>query len=156
VDQSAPDARHSSSFPPARRRRAVFCGYHSERKGRRRLLLIGFGAEPVRAALVALTTDHSVVVLGQVLNGISAAIIGVMTVLVITDLTAGTGRFNLAGGAVAALSGIAASLSTLVSGFVFQTFGQTFGFLTLAAAAAAATALLWAFLTETKPEKYTD
>ena len=81
---------------------------------------------------------------------------GLRTVLVITDLTAGTGRFNLAGGTVAALSGIAASLSTLLSGFVFQTFGNVVGFLALASAGAAAAALLWAFLAETKPEKYTD
>jgi MFS family permease len=135
---------------------APWVGYHSERRGRRPLLLIGFGAEPLRALLLALSTDYWVVLAGQVLNGVSAAIIGVMTVLVVTDLTAGTGRFNLAGGTVAALSGIAASLSTLVSGFVFQTFGQVAGFLTLAAAACTATVLLWAFLTETKPEKYTD
>jgi MFS family permease len=135
---------------------APWVGYHSERKGRRPLMLIGFGAEPLRALLLALSTDYWVVLAGQLLNGVSAAIIGVMTVLVITDLTAGTGRFNLAGGTVAALSGIAASLSTLVSGFVFQTLGNAVGFLTLASAAAAATALLWAFLTETKPEKYED
>jgi MFS family permease len=135
---------------------APWVGYHSERRGRRPLLLIGFGAEPLRALLLALSTDYWVVLAGQVLNGVSAAIIGVMTVLVVTDLTAGTGRFNLAGGTVAALSGIAASLSTLASGFVFQTFGQVAGFLTLAAAACTATVLLWAFLTETKPEKYTD
>jgi MFS family permease len=135
---------------------APWVGYHSERRGRRPLLLLGFGVEPLRAALLALSTDYWVLIAGQVLNGVSAAIIGVMTVLVITDLTAGTGRFNLAGGTVAALSGIAASLSTLISGFVFQHFGQAIGFLSLAAAGAAATLLLWAFLAETKPEKYED
>jgi len=135
---------------------APWVGYHSERKGRRPLLLAGFGVEPLRALLLALTTDYWIVLAGQVLNGVSAAIIGVMTVLVITDLTAGTGRFNLAGGTVAALSGIAASLSTLMSGFAFQAFGQAIGFLTLAAAGAVATLLLWAFLAETKPAKYDD
>jgi len=135
---------------------APWVGYHSERKGRRPLLLAGFGVEPLRALLLALTTDYWIVLAGQVLNGVTAAIIGVMTVLVITDLTAGTGRFNLAGGTVAALGGIAASLSTLMSGFVFQAFGQAIGFLTLAAAGAVATLLLWAFLAETKPAKYDD
>jgi MFS family permease len=135
---------------------APWVGYHSERKGRRPLLLLGFGAEPLRAALLVLSTDYWVVLAGQLLNGVSAAVIGVMTVLVITDLTAGTGRFNLAGGTVAALSGIAASLSTLISGFVFQHSGHAIGFLTLAAAGAAATLLVWAFLAETKPEKYED
>jgi hypothetical protein len=52
-------------------------------------------------------------VIGQLLSGITGVIIGVLTVLVVTDLTAGTGRFNLAQGAVGAMSGIAASISTL-------------------------------------------
>jgi len=133
---------------------APWVGLHAERRGRRPLLLIGFGVEPLRAALMALSTDYWVVLAGQLLNGVSAAIIGVMTVMVVTDLTTGTGRFNLAGGTVAALSGIAAALSTLISGFVFQAFGHAIGFLALAAAAAAATLLVWAFLAETKPEKY--
>jgi hypothetical protein len=37
---------------------------------------------------------------------------------------------------------------------LFQAFGATIGFLALAAVAAGATALLWAFITETKPERY--
>jgi MFS family permease len=135
---------------------APWVGYHSERKGRRPLLLLGFGVEPLRAALLAFSTDYWVVIAAQVLNGISAAIIGVMTVIVITDLTAGTGRFNLAGGTVAALSGVAAALSTLVSGFVFQTFGHVIGFLVLATAGGIATLMLWQFLAETKPERYDD
>lgn len=135
---------------------APWVGYHSERRGRRPLLLLGFEVEPLRAALLALSTNYVVLIGVQVLNGVSAAIIGVMIVLVITDLTANSGRFNLAGGTVAALSGIAASLSTLASGFIFQTFGNAVGFITLAAVATAATVLLWAFLAETKPEKYDD
>ena len=74
--------------------------------------------------------------------------------LVISDLTAGTGRFNLAIGAVGALSGIAASISTSTTGFLFQALGPRIGYLPLAAIAAAATGVLWVFLAETKPEKY--
>jgi len=77
-------------------------------------------------------------------------------VLVITDLTTGTGRFNLAQGAIGTGIGIAASLSTSVFGFLFQMFGYWAGFLSIAAVAAAAAALAWLFLPETKPEKYID
>jgi predicted RNA methylase len=90
------------------------------------------------------------------LSGITGAIIGVLTVMVITDLTAGTGRFNLAVGTVGALSGIAAAISTSSTGFLFQALGPTIGYLPLAAIAAAATAMLWVFLSETKPHKYED
>jgi hypothetical protein len=39
---------------------------------------------------------------------------------------------------------------------VFQAFGHGPGFLTIAAVAAAAAALAWLFLPDTKPEKYID
>jgi hypothetical protein len=88
------------------------------------------------------------------LSGITGAVIGVLTVLVVTDLTAGTGRFNLAQGAVGAMSGIAASISTLATGFLFQGIGTTAGFLAITAVAAAATVLIAMFVSETKPADY--
>src|SRR5262249_32058717 len=97
---------------------APWVGYHSERKGRRPLLLIAFAIEPVRALLLAFTSGYEFLILGQLLNGVSGAVIGVLTVIVVTDLTAGTGRFNLAQGTVGALSGLAASVSTLASGYI--------------------------------------
>src|SRR5438034_8352590 len=48
----------------------------------------------------------------QFLGGISAAAVTVLTILVITDLTTGTGRFNLVRGAIGTLIAIAASIST--------------------------------------------
>ncbi len=135
---------------------APWVGYHSEKRGRKPLLLAGFAAEPLRAALLAFTGNYAFLVVAQLLNGVSGAVIGVLTVLVITDLTAGTGRFNLAQGAVGAAIGIAASLSTLATGFLFEGIGSMLGFIIIAAVAGAATALIWMFITETKPEKYED
>ncbi len=133
---------------------APWVGYHSEQRGRRPLLLIGFAAEPIRAALLAFTNAYAFLVVAQLLSGITGAVIGVLTTLVIADLTAGTGRFNLAQGAVGAAIGIAASLSTLITGFLFQGIGPGGGFIVIAAVAGAATALIWIFVSETKPEKY--
>lgn len=135
---------------------APWVGFHSEKRGRRPLLLIGFALEPVRAVLLAFTASYPVLVIAQGLSGLTGAIIGVLTVIVITDLTAGTGRFNLAVGTVGALSSVAASVSTSATGFLFQALGPRIGYLPLAAVAAAATGLLWVFLSETKPEKYED
>jgi MFS family permease len=132
---------------------APWVGYHSEKQGRKPLLLIGFVAEPLRAALLAFTSGYGFLIAAQLLNGVSGAIIGVMTTLVIADLTAGTGRFNLAQGAVGAAIGIAASLSTLITGFLFQGIGATDGFIAIAITAGAATALIWIFA-ETKPDEY--
>jgi MFS family permease len=135
---------------------APWVGFHSEKRGRRPLLLIGFALEPIRAVLLAVTGAYPVLVIAQALSGVTGAVIGVLTVLIITDLTAGTGRFNLAVGTVGALSGIAASVSTSATGFLFQALGQRLGYLPLAAIAAAATGLIWVLLSETKPEKYED
>ena len=135
---------------------APWVGFHSEKRGRRPLLLIGFGLEPIRIILLAFTSAYPLLMVGQIMSGITGAVIGVLTILVIADLTAGTGRFNLAVGAVGTMSGVAASISTSATGFLFQAFGQRIGYLPLAAIAAAATGLIWLFLSETKPEKYED
>jgi len=78
----------------------------------------------------------------------------VLSVIVVADLTAGTGRFNLAQGAVGALSGLAAAVSTLATGYLAKLLGVTAGYIAIAVCAFGAVALLWVFLTETKPEKY--
>jgi predicted MFS family arabinose efflux permease len=118
--------------------------------------LLGFALEPVRAVVLAVSAAYPALVFGQILSGITGAVIGVLTVIVVADLTAGTGRFNLATGTVGALSGIAASLSTSGTGFVFQVLGPRLGYVPLAAVAVLATVFLWFFLHETKPEKYED
>jgi len=135
---------------------APWVGYYSELRGRKPLLLLGMGLEAVRAVLFAFVADYPLLVAIQLLDGVSGAIISVLTVLVITDLTTGTGRFNLAQGAVGTGTSIAAALSTGVFGFIFQLFGQVPGFLSIATVAAGAAALAWLFLPETKPEKYLD
>jgi MFS family permease len=135
---------------------APWVGFHSEKRGRRPLLLIGFALEPVRALLLATTAAYPALVIAQLLSGVSGAVIGVMTVIVIADLTAGTGRFNLALGVLGASSGVAATISTSLSGFVFEALGPRLGYLPLAVVAAGATALVWVFISETKPEEYDD
>jgi MFS family permease len=135
---------------------APWVGFHSEKRGRRPLLLLGFALEPVRALVLAVSPAYAALIFGQILSGLTGAVIGVLTVIVVADLTAGTGRFNLATGTLGALSGVAASLSTSGTGFVFQVLGPRLGYLPLAAVAALATVFLWIFLHETKPEKYED
>ena len=126
-------------------------GYHSEKFGRKPLLLIGFGIEALRGLVFAVYTSYPALVIGQCLGGISAAAVTVLTVLMITDMTTGTGRFNLVQGFIGTVIAIAAAISTGASGFVFEKLGHLHGFLILAAAAVAATVLLWTALTETSP-----
>jgi MFS family permease len=69
--------------------------------GRKPLLLIGLGVLPIRGVLHTFTHGLYLLVGIQVLDGIGAGIFGVVSVLVIADLTRGTGRFNLTLGAIA-------------------------------------------------------
>jgi MFS family permease len=73
-------------------------------------------------------------------------------VLVIADLTRGTGRFNLTLGAITTAVGIGASLSQVAAGSIVHHFGYQAGFLFLAAVAAAAVGILWLSMPETRRE----
>ena len=75
-------------------------GRKAQQWGRRPLILIGFAALPIRGLLFAFVSNPYALVMVQVLDGITGAIMTVLTIMVIADLTAGTGRFNLAQGAV--------------------------------------------------------
>ena len=135
---------------------APWVGYYSERFGRKPLLLVGLGAQVLRAAVLALFDNYPAFVIAQFLDGISGAVIGVLTLLLIADITAGSGRFNLARGTVATMSSIAASFSTTAFGFLIERFGDSIGFLLMGVAAASSAFVVVALLPETKPTKYAD
>jgi MFS family permease len=84
-------------------------------------------------------SDNSLWLIGvQVLDGVGAGIFGALTPLVIADIMRGTGRYNLAQGAVATVQGIGASLSGLVAGVIVDRYGYSAAFLSLGGAAAVA------------------
>jgi predicted MFS family arabinose efflux permease len=128
---------------------ATWSGKKAGAWGRKPLLLIAFAALPIRGVLYTLTHDTVALIAIQLLDGIAAAIFGVVSVLVIADLTRGTGRFNLTLGAISTAVGIGASLSQVIAGAIVHHAGYHAGFLFLAAVALAALAILWLFMPET-------
>ena len=122
--------------------------------GRKPLLLLAFGVLPVRAVLYTLTHHTIALVAIQVLDGVGAGIFGVVSVLVIADLTQGTGRFNLTLGAISTAVGIGASLSQAFAGSIVHHFGYNAGFLFLAAIAAGALGILYLFMPETRDKQF--
>ena len=128
---------------------ASWSGRKASSWGRKPLLLIGFGVLPLRAVLYTLTGNPVALVAIQILDGVGAGIFGVVSVLVIADLTQGTGRFNLTLGAITTAVGIGAALSQVIAGSIVHTFGYPAGFLFLGAIAAAALAILYFFMPET-------
>jgi MFS family permease len=112
-------------------------GRQARIRGNRAVLLIGFGALPLRGFLFAVVTDPYMLVAVQLLDGISAAVLGVMVPLVIADASRGTGHFSLAQGFVGSAIGIGAALSTTFAGYMSDNFGHATTFLSLAGIAAA-------------------
>jgi MFS family permease len=131
---------------------AVLSGRKADTWGRRPILIIGFAILPIRAILYTFS-NNSVWLIGvQLLDGVGAGIFGAITPLLVADLTAGTGRYNLALGAVATMQGVGASTSALIAGVIVDRFGYSIGFLTLGVVAAVALATMALAMPETAPQ----
>lgn len=128
---------------------ATQVGRIANRSGRKPLLLLGFGVLPVRAILYTLTHWAPALIGIQILDGVANAIFGVVSILVIADLTRGTGRFNFMQGALATAVGLGAALSTTFGGKLIQLFGFRASFLSLGAVAVSAFLLLVLAIPET-------
>jgi predicted MFS family arabinose efflux permease len=128
-------------------------GHQAQVWGRRPFLLIAFAALPIRAALFAFVTDPYLLVAVQVLDGITAATLGIMVPLIVADLTRGTGRFNLAQGVVGTAVGIGASISPTLAGYLTDYFSSSTAFLGLAAIAMVGLCAVWALMPETRPNR---
>lgn len=127
-------------------------GRRAQTWGRRPLLLIATGALVCRGILFAFVRDPHLLVVIQVLDGVAAAVLGVLVPLVIVDVTYGSGHFNLAQGVVGTATGMGASVSVLFAGYFSDRFGNEVAFLSLAASAAIALALVWLTMPETRPQ----
>jgi hypothetical protein len=68
--------------------------------------------------LLTFVADPRLVLAVQLLDGVTSACAMVLTIVIITDLTKGTGRFNLAQGVLGMLTGLAAVVSTASTGFI--------------------------------------
>jgi len=122
--------------------------------GRKPLLLIAFGILPIRGVLYTLTDNLEALVSIQILDGVGSGIFYVVSILVVADLTHGTGRFNLTLGAVSTAISIGASLSQTIAGYIVHHFSLNAGFLFLASVASTAFVLLYICMTETRNQRF--
>ena len=126
-------------------------GRKAQQWGRRPLLLLGFAALAIRGLLFAVVGDPYLLVMVQVFDGITAAVFSVMVPLIVADVAFGSGHFNLAQGIVGTATGIGASLSTVLAGYVSDKFGSAVAFTGLACVAALGLAVIWLVMPETRP-----
>jgi MFS family permease len=125
-------------------------GRKAQAWGRRPLLLVGFAALAVRGVLFATVSDPYLLVAVQVFDGVTAAVFSVMIPLIVADVAFGSGHFNLAQGIVGTATGIGASLSNVLAGYVSDKFGSSVAFTGLAGVAALGLAMIWFVMPETR------
>ncbi len=129
---------------------AVLVGHRADSWGRRPIFLIAFAVLPIRAALYTLSNNAFWLIGVQLLDGVGAGIYQALTPLVIADIMRGTGRYNLAQGAVATTQGVGASISALAAGEVVDHFGYTVSFLAIGVAALIAFLVFLIWMPETR------
>src|SRR6202790_2272930 len=100
-------------------------GRKAQAWGRRTPMLMAFAALVIRGVLLAIGKDHYLFVAVQAFAGITAAVFSVMVPLVVADIAYGSGHFNLAQGIVGTATGIGASLSTVLAGYVSDKIGSS-------------------------------
>jgi MFS family permease len=125
-------------------------GRKAQAWGRRPLMLVAFAALAIRGVLFATVKDPYLLVAVQAFDGITAAVFSVMVPLVVADIAYGSGHFNLAQGIVGTATGIGASLSTVLAGYVSDKFGSGVAFMGLAAVAATGLTMIWLVMPETR------
>jgi MFS family permease len=130
-------------------------GRLAETLGRKPLFLFAFAALAARGVLYTLSHRPAALIAVQCMDGLGAGIFGVVGVLIVADLTKGSGRFNAAQGAIATAQGCGAFLSNSVAGYLARRMGDDFTFLVLATIAVAGLVFFWLLMPETLDKRET-
>jgi hypothetical protein len=131
-------------------------GRMAQKIGRKRLLLVGWGALPLRGLLLAVLPGSWPLVMGQAVSGVSAAVFGVLLPLLAADLTVGTAHFNLCIGILALAMYLGAAVSTTLSGGIADEAGTQIAFLALAGIGLLGVLVVWLAMPETQPAEDVD
>lgn len=128
---------------------AYLAGAKADSWGRKPIFLTGFAVLTARGFLYTLSDNSYWLVGVQLLDGVGAGVFGALFPLVVQDVTHGTGRFNVSLGAVAAATGVGASVSNLVAGWIVVAAGYDAAFVSLGALAGLGFALYLIAMPET-------
>src|SRR3984957_18949773 len=124
-------------------------GRLAEQRGRRIVLIIGFCMLPLRGLLFATSSNPTLVVAVQALDGIGGACFGIMVPLIVSDVAGRYGHFNLSLGFVGFAVGIGGTVSTAAARSVAGRFGLRLAFFFLSAVGVAAVLLVSLAMPET-------
>ena len=130
---------------------AMLVGARADQWGRKPLFLAGFLILPLRGCLYTVSDNQFWLLAVQTLDGVGAGIFGAIFPIIVADLMRGTGRFNVAQGAIFTAQGIGAALSTTLAGIVVVHAGYSAAFLTLAGVAILGALVFFFEMPETNP-----
>jgi MFS family permease len=128
---------------------AMVVGMRADVWGRKPIFLAGFAILALRGLLYPLSDDPYWLVGVQLLDGFGAGIFGALFPVIVSDITRGTGRFNVSLGAVATAQSLGASLSAAVAGVIVVAAGYSVAFWALAAIASIGFVVYWIGMPET-------
>jgi MFS family permease len=128
---------------------AYVTGARADIWGRKPIFLAAFAILTCRGFLYPLSDNTFWLVGVQLLDGVGAGIFGALFPLVVSDLTHGTGRYNVSLGAIITAWGLGASLSNVVAGAIVVAFGYHVAFMSLGAIAGAGFVLYLIAMPET-------
>ena len=129
---------------------AMLVGAKADAWGRKPLFLIALSVLTIRGCLYPLSDNPYWLVGVQLLDGVGAGIYGAVFPVIVADLMRGTGRFNVAQGAIITAQGIGAALSTTLAGIVVVQAGYSAAFLTLAGVAIVGLGIYFFLMPETQ------
>jgi MFS family permease len=132
---------------------AGLIGKRADTWGRKPIFLFAFAILAARNFLTIVNHDQWYLISLQSLDGVAAAIYGVLLTLVIADLAKGTGRFNFMQGAVQSAMGLGGFLSNIAFGWVAKSMGFNASFIGLGVAAICGGALYMFRMPETAEGK---
>jgi MFS family permease len=129
---------------------AIMVGHKADSWGRKPIFLVAFAILAIRGVLYTVSHNPFYLVAVQCLDGIGAGIYGALFPVVVSDLTRGTGRFNVSQGAVATTQGLGAALSATLAGLIIVSAGYSTAFIVLAAIAALGFVIFLVAMPETR------
>jgi MFS family permease len=132
---------------------AALIGKRADQWGRKPIFLFAFAVLAARNFLTIASHNQWYLISLQSMDGVAAAIYGVLLTLVVADLAKGTGRFNFMQGAVQSAMGFGGFLSNAAFGWVAKTMGFNASFVGLGIAAVCGGALYLFRMPETAESK---
>jgi MFS family permease len=129
---------------------ALLVGAKADRWGRKPLFLASLLILPIRGTLYTFSDNPFWLVGVQLLDGVGAGLYGAIFPIIVADLVRGTGRFNVAQGAIITAQGIGAALSTTFAGLIVVHAGYGAAFIALGAVAAIGAAVFFFAMPETR------